>query len=67
MHAPRGQCNALVLHYHLDASERMLGVILAVFEVHPRKGNILGYVIVASSKIQLLVCIYTHTPKLSFW
>lgn len=42
----------------------MQAVILAVFEVHPRKGNILGYVIIAS-KMRLLICMYTH-PSVKF-
>lgn len=59
MHAPSGQCDALVLYHHFDGGK-------AVFGVYPRKDNIPGYVIVAS-KIKLLVCIYTHIPPLSFW
>lgn len=64
MDAPSGQCNALVLCHHLDAGKRMQVVILAVFEVHPRKVNILGYVIIAS-KMRLLIYIYTH-PSVKF-
>lgn len=64
MDAPSGRGNALVLCHHLDAGKRMQVVILAVFEVHPRKVNTLGYVIMAS-KMRLLIYIYTH-PSVKF-
>lgn len=60
MHVPSGQFDALVLYHHLDAGKRMLSVISAVFDMHPRKGNISRVCYSGLKSTIIGLHVYTH-------